>query len=62
VLVPVLVAAAFGDPDGDGVGAWVYTAMDTVFVFGPVMLAGIGLRKVASAIRRRHPGQPARSH
>jgi len=54
-LVTVVVAVVVGgaEDDSDGVAAWVYTAIDTMFLFGPVMLAGIALRKVLSLVIHR---------
>lgn len=53
VLVTVLVAVPFGDPDDDGVSVWVYIAMDTLVLWGPAMLAGIAVRKVLRVFSRR---------
>lgn len=53
VVVTVLVAIPFGDPDDDGVPVWAYIAMDTVVLWGPAMLAGIAVRKLRVVSRRR---------
>ena len=53
VLVTVLVAVPFGDPDGDGVPVWAYIAIDTAALWGPAMLAGIAVRKVLRVVNRR---------
>lgn len=53
VLVTVLVAVPFGDPDDDGVPVWAYIAMDTVVLWGPAMLAGIAARKLFRVVARR---------
>ena len=52
-LVPVVVAVPFGDPDADGVPTWVYVLIDTVALWGPLILAGIALRKLLAAAGRR---------
>ena len=53
VLVTVLVAVPFGDPDDDGVPVWGYIAIDTVVLWGPAMLAGIVVRKALRVVGRR---------
>jgi hypothetical protein len=58
-LVTVVVAVPFGDPDADGLPTWAYVLIDTVVLWGPLMLAGIALRKLVVAARRRR-SRPSR--
>jgi hypothetical protein len=52
-LLPILLAVPVGDPNDDGVAVWTYTAIDTVGLWGPLMIAGVTARKLTVLGRRR---------